>query len=343
MPDPDEEPTVFQVDARLPNPAIITCNEPLPLRILVRRFDRASTSVYLSMLQIELIASTHVRAHDLNRTEFTSWTIMSQANMNMPLGTSIDKESMEWKIPSHFWDSTPLPNTVAPSFETCNLSRKYELEVRVGLTHGMATGIRPELIVLPLRLPVKVFSGIAPPASLLNAIANQPARPHSLHDVETSNGAVSDYNQPTLTPISPTAPDQQIPAQFGSFGPQVDPDEPPPPSYEDAMAEEIGPLDGPRRDYNPPIDPPTSPGGTSNAFAGDSKAGGLRRHVSERLFSQNAPRRPDEPEPLRESHLHNSMTLPDDGETTGRTTEGVEIPPPKPPRRNDTRSSIREV
>jgi hypothetical protein len=309
----------------------------------VRRLDNASTKVYLSMLQIELIAYTHIRAHDLNRTELTSWIIMSQANMNMPLGTATDKEAMEWKIPSRIWDNAPLPNTVAPTFETCNLNRKYELEVRVGLTHGKAAGVRPELIVMPLRLPVKVFSGIAPPASLLNALANQPAPSHSLSDPTTPDSLASGHDQPTPTPASPTTSDQTFLARFGSVSQPVDPDEPPPPSYEDAMAEDIGPLDGPRRNYNPPLDPPSSPGGSSNSFASDSKSGGLRRHVSERLFPQNAPRRPDEPEPMRESNLHNSMTVPEDSEAPGRTIEGVEVPPRKPPRRQETRSSIREV
>ena len=264
--------------------------------------------------------------------------------MNMPLGNPNDKETMEWKIPSHFWDSIPLPNTVAPTFETCNLSRKYELVVKIGLTHGIASGLRPELIVLPLRLPVKVYSGIAPPARLLMALANQPDRLHPLHEPNIPNDAVASWSQPPPTPTSGTGPDQQFPARVGSFSQPINPDEPPPPSYEDAMAEDIGPLDGPRRDYNPPIDPPASPNGTSNSSTTDSKPGGLRRNLSERLFPQNAPRRPDEPELMRESNLHSSMTVPEeDDEAPTRTAPETELPPRKPPRRNDTRSSVREV
>lgn len=343
VPDPDEEPTVFQVDARLPNPAIITCNEPLPLRILVQKLTQSPASVFLSMLQIELTAYTLVRAHDLNRTEVSSWVLLSQANMNMPLGNPIDKETKEWKIPG-LWDSIPLPNTVAPTFETCNLSRKYELEVRVGLTHGMESDVRPELIVVPLRLPVKVYSGIAPPPQLLNAMANRPPPSHLFNDLKISNGAAMSYDQPPETPISPTSPEQHFPARIGAFSQPVDADEAAPPSYEDAMADDIGPLDGPRRDYNPPIDPPSSPGGTSNSFASDSKSGGLRRNASERLFPQNAPRSPNEVEPVRESHLHGSMSIPEETHVVPATsTAQVDIPPPKPPRRKDTRNSIRNV
>lgn len=213
----------------------------------------------------------------------------------------------------------------------------------MGLTHGMATGVRPELVVLPLRLPVKIFSGIAPPASLLSAMARRPVVSHLQHDATTQSGAIPGYDQLAPTPVSPTSPDQNFPARIGSSNHHINSDEPPPPSYEDAMAEEIGPLDGPRRDYNPPMDSPSSLAGTSDSFASDSKTGGLRRHISERLFPQNAPRNPDEPESVRESHLQTITTVPEDSYAPGWIGERVEIPPPKPPRRKDTKDAVREV
>ena len=144
------------------------------------------------MFQIELFGYTQIRAHDLERVESSSWLLTSQANMNMPLGNPVDKSRKEWKLPSRLWEDLPIPNTVAPSFETCNLARQYELEVRVGLAHGMSGGVRPELMVLPLRLPVQVFSGIAPPAKLLELMANNP-RP-----------------QPTPTTLFPRPSDSKV-------------------------------------------------------------------------------------------------------------------------------------
>lgn len=132
----DAEPPRFQVDARLPNPPIVTCNEPLPLRILVQRLDQSSEPLALQVLQIELVGYTHVRAHDLARTESATWLLMSQSNMKMPVPTLEKSTSQEWKVPSKLWNNIPLPNTVAPSFDTCNISRTYELDVRVGLSHG---------------------------------------------------------------------------------------------------------------------------------------------------------------------------------------------------------------
>jgi hypothetical protein len=56
--------------------------------------------------------------------------------MNIPLGLATDPMGTEWTIDASLWNRLPLPPDVAPSFETCNISRSYELEVRVGLSHG---------------------------------------------------------------------------------------------------------------------------------------------------------------------------------------------------------------
>ena len=92
--------------------------------------------IFVQTIQIDLIGYTKIRAHELARTETGSWTIASASNMKLPLGNPEEKGTKEYKVDSKLWDRVPLPNTVAPSFETCNLSRTYELEVKVGLAHG---------------------------------------------------------------------------------------------------------------------------------------------------------------------------------------------------------------
>lgn len=127
----------MSVDARLPNPSILTCNEPVPLRLLVKKLTKGPDVIFLQMLQVELISYTKILAQDLTRTESSSWVIMSRSNMNIPLGNPEDSVGTDWTIDSNLWNRYPLPNSVAPSFETCNIERSYELEIRVGLTHGM--------------------------------------------------------------------------------------------------------------------------------------------------------------------------------------------------------------
>lgn len=124
----------ISVDARLPEPAVLTCNQDIPLTILLKRLNACSDPVYLQSLQVALIANTKVRAHDVYRTEQNSWIIMSQSNMGMLIGSPADAEGTEVAIDDRLWRGNALPNTVAPSFETCNISRNYFLDVRVGLS-----------------------------------------------------------------------------------------------------------------------------------------------------------------------------------------------------------------
>jgi len=333
----EEEPPAFQVDARLPSPAIVTCNEPLPLRILVEKLNDSSASVFLSMFQIELFGYTQIRAHDLERVESSSWLLTSQANMNMPLGNPVDKSRKEWKLPSRLWEELPIPNTVAPSFETCNVTRSYELEVRVGLAHGISGGVRPELMVLPLRLPVQVFSGIAPPPKLLELMANNPRpqpTPATLFPRPQESKATyspSETSMPSTPLHEPTTPLTEItsyPAPVGNYTnqqPSDYQDEAPPPSYEDAMAHDMAPVDGPRRDYHLP----SSGGVQGPAFNPDSKSG-LGRRVSERLFASNAPAAPFRS--VSTPSVVNSNTIPENNTdetspTSPHTAESLSRPP----------------
>lgn len=136
----------MSVDVRLPNPSILTCNEPVPLRLIAKKLTETSDIIFLQMLQIELVSYTKILAHDLTRTESGSWVIMSRSNMGMPLGKPEDPAGTDWTIDSKLWNSLPLPNSVAPSFETCNIERAYELEVRVGLTHGSPGNMKVSLL-----------------------------------------------------------------------------------------------------------------------------------------------------------------------------------------------------
>ena len=185
-----------------------------------------------------------------------------------------------------------MPDTVPPSFNTCNLSRKYELDIIIGLTHGGDSGTpRPQLMTLPLRMPVKVYSGIKPPPALLKAIATSHPRPHMPMDSSHKPTSASTHVPVPHTPSSPSTPSyDQNPPRIGTIASsqQAEPNDDAPPSYEDAMADEIGPVDGPRRDYNIPNQPERR----QNSLNDESKGSGLSRRPSERLFSQNSVQSP---------------------------------------------------
>ena len=137
----DEAPYV-SVDARLPEPAILTCNDDVPLRVIIKKLNECNDRVDLQSLQVSLVGTTKIRAHDVHRTESNSWIIVSKSNMGLPVGTVSDSVNAEHIIDDRLWRGQILPNTVCPSFIACNIERSYHLDVRVGLSYAGATKVR---------------------------------------------------------------------------------------------------------------------------------------------------------------------------------------------------------
>ncbi|TGO19115.1 hypothetical protein BTUL_0006g01520 [Botrytis tulipae] len=237
-----------EVDARLPSPPILTCNKPLPMRILLRRTNTSPEHVFLMSLQVNLLGTTEVKAADVIRVETSTWVVMSLTGLSIPIGSPDDPIGTETAIDSKLWDAIPLPNTVAPSFVTCNLARRYELEVRIGLGYGYPGEIQSQTISIPLRFQIEIFSGIEPPAALLDAMTAHPPIP--------------------VRPPVNTAPppfDPAFPPQVGAPGAPALDDAPP--SYEDALAEDITQANGTSR--------PAYSGVTNENAPGIDEKGGL--------------------------------------------------------------------
>jgi hypothetical protein len=121
---------------RLPNPAILTCGQPASLRILIKQHSPRTRPLYLQSLQIEVIGHTNIQAHGFAKKVSGSWVIFSRSNMQYVIGSPNDEPETETELSDHLWANLPLPDTVSPSFVTCNIVRSYELIVSVGLSYG---------------------------------------------------------------------------------------------------------------------------------------------------------------------------------------------------------------
>ena len=93
-------------------------------------------------------------------------------------------------------------------------------------------------MVQTIRMPVQVFSGIRPPQALLDAMSHP--------------GAPQPGPSTQFTPQGPSA-SSRPPVAFDPLSNDLPPDAPP--SYEDAIADDLGPIDGPRREYSQPEQP----------------------------------------------------------------------------------------
>lgn len=125
-----------ELDARLPSPAVLTCNAALPLRLILKKLNESQESVFMMSLQVQLFGRTEVRAQGVMRAEPSTWILINLTGLSIPLGKTTDPLRTETTLDDKLWKGIKLPNTVAPSFDTCNISRSYELEVKVGLAYG---------------------------------------------------------------------------------------------------------------------------------------------------------------------------------------------------------------
>ncbi|KAI0152809.1 hypothetical protein GGR57DRAFT_469174 [Xylariaceae sp. FL1272] len=262
-PDPNVILPSFEISTRLPYPSILTCNEPVPLRIISKKLSVANEQIYLSALEVALIGHTHIRVNNLENVERSTWVVASALDISIPLGKANDPVGTEFEIPNTIWAGRRLPNTVSPSFRTCNLARRYELEIRLSLSWGK-NGSLPQVITLPLKMSkIEIFSGIKPPTQLLQTATVQPTSSStpfratastSSHRPSNANTNGNGLNAPRPPPRpgvggAPSQPprpaDPLYPPQLGP-GNVVGDDDAPPPSYDEAMAESLsGPQERP--------------------------------------------------------------------------------------------------
>ncbi|KEQ77639.1 hypothetical protein M436DRAFT_34876 [Aureobasidium namibiae CBS 147.97] len=246
------------VDIRLPEPAILTCAKPVPARLVVTSLNGKVTAMTLTSLQLEVVAITKIRAQDVGRVERSSTVLFSRSGMAIPLqfGDSVAREAIapngggvesEAEIDSRYWSDTPLPNAIPPSFETCNITRSYEIFARIGIRYdGTAADFcKPQTTTIDLRLPVQIFSGITPPPELLEAMSRAQAQAPPL----PARKPVASSLAPVETVQIPVQPVQHV-EHSGEEPPFGDA----PPSYEDAMATDVQPAGGIQRaEYVPPV------------------------------------------------------------------------------------------
>ncbi|KAL2269192.1 hypothetical protein VTJ83DRAFT_4038 [Remersonia thermophila] len=312
MPPRPEEPPIpppsVEISARLPHPAILTCHKPIPLRLIAKKLAPVQAEVYLIALQVDLIGKTVVRCHNLVNTEVTRWVITSRTGLNVLVSRPDDAVGTDFVVPDSLWSGFALPNTVMPSFVTCNLRRDYELELKLGLAWQLPgtspqpsnsssffssrNRVQPAPLRQELHLPlhfssVQVFSGLTPPAALVEATL-QGRRPASDANQRPSAPTSTPQRPPDLPPrpspqpsaataAPPAAATATTTTATTSSRPSF-PDEPPyddaPPTYEEAMAEMMtGPVFPPTGEGRPAYSGVTDENGPSSLPEGRGVGG----------------------------------------------------------------------
>lgn len=231
-------PPSLEMSARLPHPSILTCNQPVPLRLVAKKLVASQEQVYLTGVEVALLGFTNIRVFDVNHMEVTRWVVCSAHSLSIPIGNPQDAVDTETVISNHLWANQRLPNTVAPSFTACNLSRRYEIELRISLSWGLPnksgkTMSPPQVLTLPLKLSkVEVFSGITPPKELVQALKNRPQPPPLPPRAPTAQSSNAQSSNAQSAPHDPLYPPQLAPGNAPSYDDA-------PPSYDEAMAQDV--------------------------------------------------------------------------------------------------------
>lgn len=111
-------PPSVEMSARLPFPSILTCNQPLPLRLIAKKQAQSQEQIHLTALEVALVGYTHVRVSNFEKIEQTRWIVVSALNLSIAIGSPTDPVDTEFEVPNTLWAAQRLPNTVAPSFRT---------------------------------------------------------------------------------------------------------------------------------------------------------------------------------------------------------------------------------
>jgi hypothetical protein len=116
-------------------------------------------SLYLTSFQLLLFGYTDIRAGSASSGQMSCWTIQSLSNLDLEL--ALDDDEMECEIDPMLWRDKCVPETAVPNFDACNMARRYEVEILLGLQcrHSGKTG---RVSVVQLRVPVRIGSGLVP-------------------------------------------------------------------------------------------------------------------------------------------------------------------------------------
>ncbi|KAK9468557.1 hypothetical protein V1512DRAFT_259773 [Lipomyces arxii] len=210
----------FYLEARVPDPPIMTPAEPLPLHLFVSSASPLTVPLFLHALRVNLVARTLIAAQEHNRETAYGLTIHNSENLKLQMGQIVNPKpgTFEAEFDLRKCGQIVLPNTIPPSFKTCNVARKYSLEIFAKVSHSR----HGEADIIALAFDIDVYSGVKPPRSLLDA-------------AETAAKIAA---EPNPYAVGPALESHAVPKHNDSL-----------PTYDEAIGANLNPVQGPRREF----------------------------------------------------------------------------------------------
>lgn len=149
----------FQLVRGVDDDMQLPCVRNIKMDISVKKLAQHSHELYLQSFQMILVGYTDIRAGATTHGYMSFWTLRSLSNLGLRIFTADDACGVEHWVDSKLWDGVKLDDSIVPDFASCNLERRYELEVLLGwqCRSGEHAG---RVFFVQARTPVRVSSGI---------------------------------------------------------------------------------------------------------------------------------------------------------------------------------------
>lgn len=131
--------THIAVEARMPHPSIVLPEGDLPLRISCTVLQGDDSGLALDFVRIHLISLLEMRAQGSKSVHTSNSLLLEAKHVRTPLiFTGARKRTCP--LDEQLWQLARIPTPLTPSFETCNITQRYELHIVVGIMQRTPTG-----------------------------------------------------------------------------------------------------------------------------------------------------------------------------------------------------------
>ncbi|KAL4917871.1 hypothetical protein BDW62DRAFT_182986 [Aspergillus aurantiobrunneus] len=150
-------PSTCEVAAKLLNGPFLFLGQPIPLALEITNTTQTNSDIYLHGFQSRLFETTEVRIRGAAESLTRSCPVQTMVNLRQLFVPELrnDKRSDELVVSlrNKLWNQYCVPLFLTPTFETCNISRSYKLEIRLRIGFG-GNDIR----ILEFQFPVYIVA-----------------------------------------------------------------------------------------------------------------------------------------------------------------------------------------
>lgn len=123
----------------MPHPSVIIPDDDLPIRLSCIVLQGDADDLHLDFLRLQIHALLEVRTQGSTSTHTSTTLILEQTHIDTKL-TFVGQPVATTSLDDSLWRQARLPERFTPSFETCNVTQRYELHVIVGIMQKDRTG-----------------------------------------------------------------------------------------------------------------------------------------------------------------------------------------------------------